>query len=91
MPAGKDWKARYDAAYPGQFQLYSPYTYDAAMLIADAMKQADSVDPKVYVTKLAAQDYQGVTAKIAFDDKGEIKNAASTLSTFIEGKKTTLK
>ena len=26
MPGGTAWKARYDAKYPGQFQVYSPYT-----------------------------------------------------------------
>ena len=39
--------------YPGQFQVYSPYTYDATMLLVDAMKRANSVDLKVYVNELA--------------------------------------
>jgi branched-chain amino acid transport system substrate-binding protein len=38
MPGGMEWKKRYDAKYPGQFQVYSPYTYDATMLV-DAMKR----------------------------------------------------
>ena len=91
MAGGPAWKARYDAAFPGQFQVYSPYTYDATMLIVDAMKRADSVDPKVYLCKLAASDYQGVTAKISFDEKGEMKNAATTVSTYENGKKKTVK
>jgi len=28
MPGGTEWKKRYDAKYPGQFQVYSPYFYD---------------------------------------------------------------
>ena len=91
MAGGPAWKARYDAAFPGQFQVYSPYTYDATMLIVDAMKRADSVDPKVYLSKLAASDYQGVTAKISFDEKGEMTNAATTVSTYENGKKKTVK
>ena len=91
MPNGPTWKARYDAAFPGQFQVYSPYTYDATMLIADAMKRADSVDPKVYLSQLAASDYKGVTARISFDEKGEMKDAATTLSTYENGKKKTIK
>ena len=43
MPGGTAWKARYDAKYPKQFQVYSPYTYDATMLLADAMKRAHSI------------------------------------------------
>ena len=35
MPGGKTWKSRYDAKYPGQFQVYSPYTYDAVMVFAN--------------------------------------------------------
>ena len=31
MPGGTAWKAKYDAKYPNQFQVYSPYTYDATM------------------------------------------------------------
>src|SRR5665647_2551839 len=48
MPGGAAWKKRYDAKYPGQFQIYSPYTYDATMLLVDAMTRAKSTDPKVY-------------------------------------------
>ncbi|MDB6000658.1 MAG: branched chain amino acid transporter substrate-binding protein, partial [Rhizobacter sp.] len=29
MPGGTAWKARYDAKYPGEFQNYSPFSYDA--------------------------------------------------------------
>ncbi|MDO5624119.1 MAG: branched-chain amino acid ABC transporter substrate-binding protein, partial [Pseudomonadota bacterium] len=35
MPGGTAWKARYDAKFPNQYQIYSPYTYDATMLLAD--------------------------------------------------------
>ncbi len=87
MPGGADWKKRYDAAYPGQYQVYSPYTYDAAMLIMDAMKRADSADPKVYLPKLAESNYQGVSAKIAFEPNGEMKDAATTLFHYVKGNK----
>jgi branched-chain amino acid transport system substrate-binding protein len=53
MPGGNAWKAKYDAKYPGQFQVYSPYTYDATFVLVDAMKRANSTDPKVYTAKLA--------------------------------------
>lgn len=90
MPGGKAWKERYDAKYPGQFQVYSPYTYDATMLLVDAMKRADSVDPKVYVKELAKSNFKGVTATIAFESNGEMKNPAITLYNYIDGKKTPL-
>ena len=79
MPGGKDWKARYDAKFPGQFQVYSPYKYDATMLLADAMVRAGSSDPKKYIPELKKSSYQGVTAKISFEANGEMKNPAVTL------------
>ena len=90
MPGGEAWKKRYDAKYPNQFQVYSPYTYDATFVLVDAMKRANSVDPKVYTPKLIETNYQGVTAKIAFEPNGELKNPAITLYTYKDGKKTAL-
>ncbi|MDR2326251.1 MAG: branched-chain amino acid ABC transporter substrate-binding protein [Acidovorax sp.] len=87
MPGGTEWKKRYDAKYPGQFQVYSPYFYDATMLMADAMKRANSADPKVYLPFLQKTDYQGVTAKIAFEANGEMKNPSYTLSRYVGGNK----
>ncbi|HOZ92936.1 MAG TPA: branched-chain amino acid ABC transporter substrate-binding protein [Ottowia sp.] len=90
MPGGMEWKKRYDAKFPNQYQVYSPYTYDATMLLADAMKRADSVDPKVYLAKLAESNFKGITSTIAFESNGEVKNAAITISTYPGGKKTPL-
>lgn len=90
MPGGLEWKKRYDARFPGEFQVYSPYKYDATMLLADAMKRADSVDPKVYVPKIIESEYKGVTSTIQFEPNHEVKNPAITISTYPEGKKTPL-
>ncbi|WP_295855331.1 branched-chain amino acid ABC transporter substrate-binding protein [uncultured Xylophilus sp.] len=90
MPGGEAWKKRYDAKYPGQFQIYSPYTYDATMLLADAMRRAGSWDPKVYIPELLKSDYKGVTANIAFEPNGELKNPAMTLYVYKDGKRTPL-
>ena len=90
MPGGTAWKAKYDAKYPGQFQVYSPYTYDATFLIVDAMKRANSVDPKVYTPKLAESNFKGVTSTIQFESNGELKNPAITLYVYKDGKKVPL-
>jgi len=87
LPQGKTWRARYDAKFPKQFQVYSPYTYDATMVLVDAMKRADSTDPKVYAPKLATAAYQGVTTKVMFEPNGELKNPAMTLYVYKEGKR----
>jgi len=90
LPSGKAWRARYDAKFPNQFQVYSPYTYDATMVLVDAMKRANSVDPKVYGPKIVEAAYQGVTAKVAFEPNGELKNPAMTLYSYKDGKKVPL-
>jgi branched-chain amino acid transport system substrate-binding protein len=90
MPGGTAWKAKYDKKYPGQFQVYSPYTYDATFVLVDAMKRAGSWDPKVYTKELPKTNYKGVTANIAFEPNGEMKNAATTLYTYKSGKKEAL-
>jgi len=90
MPGGKEWKARYDAKYPKQFQVYSPYVYDATMVLVDAMVKAGSADPKVYNAQLFKTDYQGVTAKVQFEADGDLKNPAMTLYVYRDGKKVPL-
>ena len=90
MPGGEAWKKRYDAKFPGQFQVYSPYTYDATFVLVDAMKRANSTDPKVYTAKLAETNFKGVTGTISFEPNGELKNPTMTLSVFKDGKKTPL-
>ncbi len=90
MPGGAAWKKRYDAKYPGQFQVYSPYTYDATFVLVDAMKRANSTDPKVYIPELIKTNYKGVTTTIAFEPNGELKNPAITLYVYKDGKKSPL-
>jgi branched-chain amino acid transport system substrate-binding protein len=90
MPSGKSWKARYDQKFPNQFQVYSPYVYDAVMVLTDAMVKAGSADPKVYAPQLAKTQFTGVTAKVAFEADGELKNPAMTLYSYKEGKKVPL-
>jgi len=90
MPGGPAWKKRYDAAYPGSFQGNAPYGYDAMLALAEAMTQAGSVVPKVYGPKLFTIDTQGVTGRLAFDARGEMKSPALTFSRFVDGKKTPL-
>lgn len=87
MPGGTAWKAKYDAQYPDQFQIYSPFTYDATMILVDAMKRAGSSDPKKYIPFIGKTNYKGVTAQIMFESNGEMKNPAMTLSTYKDGKK----
>ena len=63
------------------------FTTDKA---TDFMKRANSTDPKVYGPKLFETNYTGVTAKVAFEPDGELKNPAMTLYVYKDGKKVPL-
>ena len=66
-------------------------SYDATMVMAQAMVKANSADPAKYLPVLAKTNgYKGVTGTITFDDKGDIQNGALTLSTFKAGQKSTI-
>jgi len=66
--------------------LYAPFTYDSTKLLIAAMQKADSADPAKYLPALAAIGYKGATGNIAFDDKGDRKDAEMTIFTMKGGK-----
>lgn len=79
---------RYRQRFKLELQTYSPYAYDAVMVFATAMQEAKSSDPAKYLPALAKIKYQGVTGTIAFDPNGDLREAALTLYTYRNGKKT---
>ena len=82
-----DFKARFKGKFNMEVQIYAPYVYDATMAMVAAMQKANSTDPKKYLPELAKINYDGVTGKIAFDAKGDIKNGALTVYTYKGGKR----
>jgi branched-chain amino acid transport system substrate-binding protein len=66
--------------------LYAPFTYDAANLLIEAMKQAGSTDPKTYLPALQKISFTGATGNIQFDEKGDRKDAEMTIFTMKGGK-----
>ena len=62
-----------------------PYSYDAAMALIEAMKNAGSAEPGKYLPALQKLDYKGVTGNIAFDQYGDVKEAGVTLYQFENG------
>ncbi len=81
------FKEAFKAKFNADVQIYAPYVYDSVMVMAEAMVKADSADPSKYLAALKTIDYDGVTGKIAFDEKGDIKNGALTLYTYQGGKR----
>lgn len=85
MPGGKAFADRFIAKY-GPIQLYAPYCYDAVNVMIAAMQKAGSADPAKYLPALADISYDGVTAKIQFDEKGDLKGGAITMYQVQHGK-----
>ena len=70
-----------------EVKLYAPYVYDAVMVMVAAMQKANSVEPAKYLPELAKISYDGVTGKIEFDARGDMKNGLLTLYTYKGGKR----
>jgi branched-chain amino acid transport system substrate-binding protein len=84
--AGKKFLDAYKAKFKIDPILYSPFTYDAANLLINAMKKAGSSDPAKYLPMLASTDYNGASGNIQFDEKGDRKDAEMTIFTLKDGK-----
>jgi branched-chain amino acid transport system substrate-binding protein len=85
-PGGKAFAAKYKARYNQDVGLYTPYFYDGVMVIAAAMKAADSTDPTKYLPALAKIKYPGVTADIQFDQNGDLTKGLLTIFRVKNGK-----
>ncbi len=85
MPGGKAFETRFVAKYQ-PVQLYAPYCYDAVNVMIAAMQKADSADPARYLPALAGISYDGITTKIQFDAKGDLKGGTVTLYQVQQGK-----
>ncbi|MAI29143.1 MAG: branched chain amino acid ABC transporter substrate-binding protein [Rickettsiales bacterium] len=78
----KDFRERFERETGYEVKLYSPYVYDATMILVEAMKIADSSDPKLFLKEISNIEYLGVTGPISFDEYGDVKNASLTIYTF---------
>lgn len=79
-PAGKAFLGRYQSRYKQGVVLLGPQFYDGVMLVADAMRRANSTEPARFLPLVAATSYRGVTADFGFDARGNLKNAPVTIS-----------
>ena len=77
----------YQKKFGIEVKLYAPYVYDAVMVMVAAMQKANSAEPAKYLPELAKISYNGVTGKIEFDARGDIKNGLLTLYTYKGGKR----
>ena len=86
LAKGPEFKDKFTKKFNAEIQLYSPYVYDAVMVMADSMKRANSVDPAKYLPEVGKTKYDGVTAMIEFDEFGDLKGGAISIYQYKGGK-----
>jgi branched-chain amino acid transport system substrate-binding protein len=79
LAKGEEFKAKFKSTWNQDVQVYSPYSYDAVYVIADAIKRAGKADRAAITGAMPATNYPGLTGTIAFDEKGDIKNGAISM------------
>ncbi len=79
MPGGAKFAERFKTRFNMPIQQYAPNAYDAAMVVVEAIKRADSADPAKIVAEMPKTNMPGVTSTITFDENGDIKNGAVTI------------
>ncbi len=85
MAGGPGFREKFKQTYHEDIQIYAPYAYDATNVMIDAMVRADSVDPGVYLPSLKSTDYQGVTGRIRFDERGDLQGGSISLYRVSDG------
>ncbi|CUT16999.1 MULTISPECIES: branched-chain amino acid ABC transporter substrate-binding protein [Candidatus Ichthyocystis] len=90
MPGYKEFYKSFKEFFGSDPLLYSPYTYDAAMLIADAVRDLQTLDSAKIAIYLhdnkIGKRYRGVTGDISFDEEGNRRNVGVSIYTARDGK-----
>lgn len=83
--SGKSFAASYQKLFNEKPMTYAVSFYDGMMAIAEAMKEANSIDPKQYAPVLASIKYRGVTGMYEFDGNHDLKSSPVTIYQFKGG------
>jgi branched-chain amino acid transport system substrate-binding protein len=81
--AAATFRAAYQERFGSQAQYYEAQAYDAVMVMVDAMARAGSPEPAKVLSHLARTDgYKGITGSIAFDARGDLRQAPLSIHTY---------
>lgn len=85
-PETAEFLEKYRAKYNEEPDMFSAQFYDAVMILAKAMEDAGSTDPKVFKNELAKlKDYPGVSGKTTFREDREPLKSPVCLITIKDG------
>jgi ABC-type branched-subunit amino acid transport system substrate-binding protein len=85
QPGGPAFKVRYKQRFQREPDVYAPAFYDQTMFIAQAIKNANTVDAPAVSKALHTMSYQGVAGTYGYDASGNLKKTAVTVYTFKGG------
>ena len=83
--ASKEFADAFKAKF-GEIKQYAPYFYDGTMAVIEAMKKANSTDPAKFAPEMFNVSFTGATGTVAFDQKGDRKDAEMTIFKLQGGK-----
>ncbi len=90
-PGGRDFSARYEKRFNMKPLMYSISFYDGVMVIADAMKKSNSLDPKIFAPAMAGVSYHGIAGTYEFDSNRDLKSSPVTVYGFKNGNPSPIK
>ena len=85
LDAGKTFTEEYKKRFNRPPETYAVAFYDGMMLIAEAMKQAKSVEPQQYLSVLEKIKFKGVVGTYEFDSHHDLSQSAVTIYHFHNG------
>jgi branched-chain amino acid transport system substrate-binding protein len=79
LQCGPEFAAQYEKQYGAKNDVYSPAFYSATIVVAQAMKAANSTDPEKFVPMLKQMQFSTLVGKVTFDKTGEWVDAPVTV------------
>ena len=83
--SGPAFKAKFKARFKQDADVYAATYYDAAMMYAQAMQKANSIDAAKVAAAISAGSYKGIAGTYAFDEHGDMKQSPVTIFNFKAG------
>jgi len=79
LPQGKTFRTNFHAKYGADPIGFAPFAYNDIWVLVNAMKAANSTDPKAFAPAIPKLSFQGVFGTIEFNEFGDLKNPKTTL------------
>jgi branched-chain amino acid transport system substrate-binding protein len=86
LPKGPAFRAKFQKSFGDDVNVYAPAFYVAMLTVAEAMKQAGSVEPAKFVPALAAIKFPSFLGDVKFDRIGDWDGAPVTVYEVTQGK-----